>query len=204
MSRDDAAIPEQLLGLARAGDVVALGRLLEMYRNYLRLVARSLIGHALRVRLDPSDLVQETFLKAGREFGKFAGNGEIELVAWLRQILSRTLADQAKHHQRQARDLRRQESLEILLDRPDQGVHEALASLGSSPSSQAIRRERSVLLADAIAELPADYREVFILRAIEHVPLDEIATRMGRTAGAVRMLWLRALERLNKKLEETP
>jgi hypothetical protein len=46
-------MPEHLLGQARAGDVVALGRLQELYRNDLRLVARSLIGQALGVRVDP-------------------------------------------------------------------------------------------------------------------------------------------------------
>jgi RNA polymerase sigma-70 factor, ECF subfamily len=51
-------IPELLLAHARDGDETALGRLLELYRNYLRLVARALIGQALRVRLDASDLVQ--------------------------------------------------------------------------------------------------------------------------------------------------
>ena len=45
-----------------------MGELLELYRNYLRLVARSLVGTPLRVNLDPSDLVQETFLKAHRDF----------------------------------------------------------------------------------------------------------------------------------------
>jgi RNA polymerase sigma-70 factor (ECF subfamily) len=195
-------MPEQLLSRARIGDIVALGRLLDLYRNDLRLCSRSLISNALRVRLDPSDLVQETFLKAAREFDQFAGDGEVELMAWLRQILSRTRIDQAKHHQRQTRDLRRQESLEILLERPDRGIHEALASLGASPSSQAIHRERDVLLADALAGLRPDYREVFNLRTIEHVPLAEIATRMGRSSGAVRMLLVRALEQLNRMLED--
>ena len=70
------AIPELLLAQARAGDAPALGRLLELYRNYLRLVARAMIGQALRVRLDASDLVQETFLKAHREFRQFLGSSE--------------------------------------------------------------------------------------------------------------------------------
>ena len=88
MSRDDV-MPGRLLEQARGGDEAARGELLELYRNYLRLVARSLIGGALRVKLEPSDLVQETFLKAHRDFGQFAGRGEPELVAWLRQILVR-------------------------------------------------------------------------------------------------------------------
>ena len=59
-----------------------------------------------------------------------------------------------------------------------------------------------MLLADALERLPADYREVFILRNLEHVPFDEIAARMGRSPGAVRMLWTRAMDRLSQMLED--
>jgi RNA polymerase sigma-70 factor (ECF subfamily) len=196
------ATPDLLLPRARAGDDEARGRLLELYRNYLRLLARSLIGGALRIRLDPSDLVQEVFLKAHREFSGFAGRGEPELVAWLRQILVRALADQARHHRRQARDHRRQESLEAMLDRSGREAQQALVTHASSPSAAAARREQAVLLADALARLPDDYREVFILRTLEHIPFDEIAARLGRSTGAVRMLWTRAVERLSRLLEE--
>ena len=113
----DKVIPDLLLAQARAGDVAALGRLLELYRNYLRLSARAMIGQALRVRLDASDLVQETFLKAHREFRQFMGSTEPELTAWLRQILVRTLANQARHHRRKGRDYHRDEPLEALLER---------------------------------------------------------------------------------------
>jgi RNA polymerase sigma-70 factor (ECF subfamily) len=197
------AIPERLLELARAGDDAALGRLLELYRNYLRLVARALIGQALRVRLDASDLVQETFLKAAREFGQFLGSSEPELTAWLRRILVNTLANQARHHRRQARDFHRQESLEAMLDRSSQAVQQALATPSPSPSTHAVRREQAVLLADALEKLPADYREVFILRNLEHIPFDEVAARMGRSPGAARVLWKRAMDRLGQLLRDS-
>jgi RNA polymerase sigma-70 factor, ECF subfamily len=193
--------PSQLIARARLGDDAALGTLLELYRNYLRLVARSLIGVALRVKAEPSDLIQETFLKAHREFAGFKGQGEHELIAWLRRILATTLADHVKHHRRKGRDLQRQESLDQLLERSDAAVHRALASHSVSPSNGAVRREQAVLLADAVDRLPPDYREVFILRTLEHVPLEEIAARMGRSEGAVRMLWTRAVVRLNEMLE---
>jgi RNA polymerase sigma-70 factor (ECF subfamily) len=195
------AIPDRLIAEARGGDAAALGHLLELYRNYLKLVARSLIGVALRVKLEPSDLVQETFLKAHREFAGFAGGGEQELIAWLRRILARTVADQVKHHCRKGRDHMRQESLDVLLERSDETLQHALGTRAASPSEGASRREQAVLLADAVSQLPADYREVFILRTLEHVPLEEVAARMGRSVGAVRMLWARALERLNRLLE---
>jgi RNA polymerase sigma-70 factor (ECF subfamily) len=197
------AIPEHLLERARAGDEAALGPLLELYRNYLRLVARALIGQALRVRMDASDLVQETFLKASREFGQFLGSTEPELTAWLRRILVNTLANQAKHHRRRARDYQRQESLEAMLDRSSEAVQRALATPSHSPSSYAVRREQAVLLADALEKLPAPYREVFILRNLEHIPFDEVAARMGRSPGAARVLWKRAMDRLSQLLRDT-
>jgi RNA polymerase sigma-70 factor, ECF subfamily len=194
-------IPSLLISQARNGDEAALGSLLELYRNYLRLVARSMIGVALRIKLEPSDLVQETFLKAHREFETFAGRGEHELIAWLRAILARNLADQVKHHRRKGRDLKRHESLDALLEHSAITIQNALASHASSPSEGAARREQAVLLADAVSQLSLDHREVFILRTLEHIPFEEIAVKMNRSPGAVRMLWARALERLNKMLE---
>src|SRR5262249_19209353 len=158
-----------LLAQARAGDAAALGRLLELYRNYLRLQARALIGAGLRVRLDSSDLVQETFLEAHCDFPRFVGQSEAEVMAWLRQILARNLADQLKRHQAHGRDFRRQQSLEAKLDRSSRDVEQALAAGLSTPSSRAARREQAVLLADALAELPPDYREVLVLRHLEHL-----------------------------------
>src|SRR5581483_8824132 len=108
--------PEELLDRARAGDVEAFGQLLSQYRNYARLLARTLIGTNLRVRLDPSDLVPETFLEAHRDFARFEGSTERELLAWLRRILARNLADQARHQKAGLRDYRRQESLDVVLE----------------------------------------------------------------------------------------
>jgi RNA polymerase sigma-70 factor, ECF subfamily len=196
------ATPEFLLAQARAGDAAALGQLFELYRNYLRLIARPMIEGALKLKLDASDLVQETFLKAHRQFADFAGRDEPELMAWLRRILVRTLADQARYHRSRARNVRRQVSLEALLEQAGGAAQQALADSLPSPSSMAVRRERAVLLADALEKLPADYREVFVLRNIEHIPFNEIATRLGRSPGATRVLWTRAMQRLSQLLEE--
>jgi RNA polymerase sigma-70 factor (ECF subfamily) len=196
-----ASIPELLLAPARAGDEAARGQLLELYRNYLRFMARSLISQPLQARLDASDLVQETFLKAHREFAGFLGSTEPELVAWLRQILVRALADQVRRHRTRGRDYRREEPLEAILDRSSLAIQQRLAAPLSSPSTHAIRREQAVLLADALETLPPDYREVFVLRILEHVPVDEIAARMGRSVNAVRKLWTRAMLALERALE---
>src|SRR5262249_27519194 len=84
--------PVELLQAARAGDRPALGRLLELYRNYLRLLARLQVGRRLRGKADPSDLVQEAFLAAQRTFAQFRGSSDRELVDWRRQIMPPQLA----------------------------------------------------------------------------------------------------------------
>ena len=198
------AVPELLLAQARAGDSAALGQLLELYRNYLRLIARSMMGGALGLKLDASDLVQETFLKAHRQFAAFAGSDEPGFITWLRKILVRTVADQARYHRAKVRSHRREVALEDLLDRAGGAAQQALADSLPSPSSMAVRRERSVLLADALEKLPADYRTVFVLRNIERIPFNEIAVRLNRSPGAVRVLWTRAMQRLSVLLEEKP
>ena len=53
-------------------------------------------------------------------------------------------------------------------------------------------------MADRMARLPAHYRDVIVLRNLEGLSFDEVASRMGRTPGAVRLLWLRALEKLRQ------
>jgi RNA polymerase sigma-70 factor (ECF subfamily) len=200
------APPEVLVLLARArgGDGAARGRLLDLYRNYLRLLARTQIDAELRVRLDPSDLVQETLLEAHRDFERFTGASEGELLAWLRRILVRNLVDEAKRFRTRKRGAGRQQSLEELLDRSSADFDRKLAAGTSTPSAQAARREQAVILADALARLPADYREVIILRNLEQLPFEEIARRLGRSSGAARMLWARALEKLSRLCEEAP
>jgi RNA polymerase sigma-70 factor (ECF subfamily) len=90
--------PEHLLALARSSGGAAVGQLLEVYRNYLTLLARTQNRRHLQGRIDPSDVVQETFLAAHRDFARFRGTTEAELVSWLRQILAARLADLVRHH----------------------------------------------------------------------------------------------------------
>jgi RNA polymerase sigma-70 factor (ECF subfamily) len=197
--------PEQLLREARAGPGDSLGRLLELYRNYLYLVARTQIDLHLQAQVSPSDLVQETFLEAYRDFGQFDGVTEAQLLAWLRRILLHNLAQLVQRLHAAKRNVRRQVSLELSLRTLEDSaarMDRMLLEHGSTPSARAQRREEAALLADQLARLPSPYRDVIILRNLEGLPFNEVAERMGRLPGAVRVLWLRALNRLRQLLKE--
>lgn len=189
--------PEHLLRLAKAGSGPDLGQLLELYRRYLGLLARLQINRRLQTRLDASDLVQETFLKAHRHFGQFCGTTEEELLSWLRQILATTLANSVRrYYGTQRRDLRLERELAVELDQSSQVLDQRLMSRQSSPSQRAARREHAVILAEMLERLPEDYREVVILRHLEGLSFPQVAARMGRTVNSVKKLWARALAQL--------
>jgi RNA polymerase sigma-70 factor (ECF subfamily) len=195
--------PLELLQAARTGDRQALGRLLELYRNYLRLLARLQVGRRLQGKADPSDLVQEAFLAAQRTFAQFRGNSEGELVDWLRQILASKLVDLARRYLGTGRrNVRLEQQLADDLDDSSRALGAALPAPPSSPSARAARREQAVLLADAIKSLPPDYGEVIILRHLEGLPLAAVAARMGRSIDSVKTLWVRGIARLRTILGE--
>jgi RNA polymerase sigma-70 factor, ECF subfamily len=200
MARQSAGI-DRLIDEARRNEPGALDRLLESYRNYLRLVARTGIGPSLRGKADPSDLVQETMLKAHRHFAQFQGGNEAELVAWLRQILARNLADLAKRYRTSSRRLTQEESLDDVLASATRSLRTIASGNGPTPSQSAQRRELGVVLADALAELTADDREVLVLRTLEGHDWAEVARALDRSADAARLLWARALKKLRPLIE---
>jgi RNA polymerase sigma-70 factor (ECF subfamily) len=193
----------ELIRRARDGTGDALGQLLSRYGNYLELLARVQVGRRLRGKIDPADVVQETFLEAHRHFAVFRGQSEPEAAAWLRQIMSGVLANQFRRYLgTQGRNIRLEREMTGELDHSSMALDRALADPGPTPSHLAAGRERAVLLADALRRLPDDYREAIILRNLEELPFAEVAARMSRSEDAVQKLWVRALARLRTALDE--
>jgi RNA polymerase sigma-70 factor (ECF subfamily) len=182
-----------------------MGQLLQLYRNYLTVLATTQLDRRLRPRMSPSDIVQETMLAAHRDFGQFRGGTERELLAWLRQILINCLYRAYEtHFKARRRDVRCEVSLDRVSAALDQSairLGHALADRGPSPSAPVRERERAVTIADQLAKLRPDYREVIVLRNLQGLSFEEVAQRMDRKPGAVRMLWLRAMEKLRKHCE---
>src|SRR5262249_7429066 len=132
---------------------------------------------------------------------QFRGATEAELAGWLRRILARTLANRARDDRAQKRGWAREQSLDQLLGQSSQALERLLASEGHSPSESAHRRALGVALGDVLSRLGPEQREVVVLRHLEGLSWDEVAGRMGRTPGAVRMLRTRALKQLRPLIE---
>ena len=190
------------LAAARAGSKEALGEALEACRGYLLLVANHKLDADVQAKGGASDLVQETFLEAQRDFARFAGDSEEELLAWLRQMLLHNVLNFTRRY----RAAKRKVGREILLQTDSSAMAPVPGptALGLSPSGQAMAHEQAEALEQALARLPKDYRQVILLRYQEEHTFEEIGRLMNRSANAARKLWLRAVERLQQEMDKPP
>ena len=184
---------EQQAALARArlGDHDALGQLLESFRPYVRYLVRALGGERLRPRLGESDLIQDALLEAHRSFEKFRGSTVAELTGWLRRIVVRSAGHSLRNHLEAGKRAGAAEE--------PAGDLDGRADPGSTPSAQAARHEEAARMAEALARLPDDMQQVLLGRHMDGLSYAALAEQLGRTEGAVRVLYTRALRRLREE-----
>ena len=174
----------------------------ERFRTYLGLLARLQLDPRLHGLLDPSDLVQQTLLRAYQKRGLFHGTDDAQRAAWLRTLLAHTMIDAVRkfgHPQ----GGQRERSLEAALEQSSARLEAFLADDPTSPSGQAERQERLVRLADSLARLPEDQRRAVELRHLQGLSLIEVGRTMNRTVAAVAGLLQRGLRALRNDLGET-
>jgi len=185
---------------AHNGSPEALGLLLQQFRPYLLRLANSELDARLQAKGSGSDLVQDTFLEVQRIFDRFEGHSGRELLAWLHAILVNKAATFARQYRGTAK---RRLDREVPLADESQAAAEPPAR-DPSPSSQLQRDEQAEALQLALQRLPPLYRQVIHWRQWEELPFDEIARRLNRSMDATRMLWWRAIERLQKEMAVSP
>ena len=196
---DPVSLPESrvLIALAQAGSSEALGRLLEQSRRHLLALASRGLDARAQPRESPSDVVQQTFLEAQRDFRQFGGNEPGQLQRWLERILRTTLADLRNRHRRQRRRVDRERPIP---DRNQPG-YQALAADLPSPPDEAAAREETERLAQALNKLPEHYRRVIELRSLQQRPFAEVAGVLQVSEDAARMRWFRAVDALRQEMK---
>jgi RNA polymerase sigma-70 factor (ECF subfamily) len=173
-----------------------IGQDLERFRSYLRVLARMHLDPRLQGKLDPSDLVQQTFLQAHQALAQFRGQTDAQLAAWLRQILARNLAHALRDFGRARRDVALEQSLHAAVESSSVRLEAWLAAEQASPSAQAEHQEEVLRLADALETLPEAQRQAVVLHYWQQQTVTEIAAQMGRTPSAVAGLLKRGLRQL--------
>ena len=185
---------------ARAGSTEALGRLFADCRGYLLRVAHGELDTSIQAKGGASDIVQETFLEAQRDFGRFEGHSEQELLNWLRHRVRYKASKFRRSFQETAK---RAAAREVSIDAGASSsvACPEIAAVQPSPIERVLEDERDQRIDAAVERLPADYKRVIDLRYRESLSFDEIGRLLGRSENSARKLWRRAIERLEHNLK---
>jgi RNA polymerase sigma-70 factor, ECF subfamily len=182
--------PEQ-----RLCDSWSIGRL----RPWLQMVAERELTDRLRGRVDASDIVQQTLLKAWQGESQFTGETQEQRLAWLRTILKNTIRD---HHRRlfgaNKRGSGREQAATDLFKASDPGLSQYAIERGPTVSGELAAAEEWNQFERSLARLSDEQRRVIEMRHFEELSFSDIALRMNKSDPAVRMLWVRALRNLQQ------
>jgi RNA polymerase sigma-70 factor (ECF subfamily) len=202
MTRDPSDL-DALLGRATAADAEALAELFDRYRERLRQMVCLRLDRRLHGRLDPSDVLQETYLDLAKRFPEYAAQPALPFFLWLRWLTGQKLIDLHRHH---LGTKMRDAGQEVSLYRGalPQASSESLAAqlLGklTSPSQAAMRVETQIRVQEAINSMDPMDREVLVLRHFEMLSNEETGKVLGISKKAASNRYVRALERLKEIL----
>lgn len=184
----------ELIAAARGGDEAAKAKLIAFYREYLRLLAHLHVKPVLKSKFDESDIVQETCMQALEALGDFRGDNEKQFAAWLRQILANKGAWMARKYRTDKRDIRLEQKLHRVIDQSSIDLGRFVAVDVTSPSRVAMGRERATILADSIAQLKGEQRDVLVMHGLQSIPIPDVAKSLGRSEASTWKLWARGLQ----------
>lgn len=186
----------RLLEHARAGAPGSLGELLESARKYLLTVADQKLDGELRGKLGASDLVQDTFVEAQRDFVRFRGTTERELMAWLSAMLVHRYLNTVRHF----RNTKKRTILREIPGEPAQEVLSGIPCDEPTPRTNLVAQEERRRLKCAMDRLPSSVREILVQRIWERASFAEIGTHSSCSSEAARKRFFRALEELRSVL----
>jgi len=187
---------------ARQGELPALSALLAMHYPTLRARLEARMDRALRAHTEPEDILQQAYLAAFRNIGRFEDRGPNSFRNWMLTIIDNKLADARRALHRPLRDPIRGRSPHVL------GATESCLNLleqlyaHSATPSRIVRREEAIgALLACIARLPDTYRQVIERRFLKGQSVREVAGQLGKSETAVKKLTQRALVELRKLME---
>lgn len=188
---------EDLTARAVGGDEQALADLLQLVGPALRAHLNSLIPRRLQSLLSDDDVLQQTYVDAFLGIGRFSPQGPDSFAVWLKTLANRNLTDAIRMLDAAKRGGgNRQVGLDE--DRSLTALYEVLGATSSTPSRRAASREAHLALLQAIGHLSELHQQVIRLYDLEGKSIQDVATAMNRSQGAVFMLRARAHNRLRE------
>ena len=207
MSDSDSSPTDETVARLKEGGESALAELFGKQRARLRRMVDVRLDQRVAGRVDPSDVLQETFLDASRQLEGYLAELPMPPFLWLRFLTGqRLMATHRRHLGAQKRDAKQEVSL-YGPGRPEvrsASLSVCLAGRLTSPSRAAARLELQARLEELLDGLEPLDREILSLRHFEELSNNEAAVELGITKAAASKRYIRALERLRKAVADVP
>jgi RNA polymerase sigma-70 factor (ECF subfamily) len=201
MDRNGTSHNTKLVERLRSGDEAALAEFVEANRPALMAFLHSRIGSHLAKKIEAEDILQDACLEACRSLDK-APLESWDPLHWLFQICERKIIDaHRRHFASQKRDASREASIPEGSEAAG-GLGNLLAASMTTPSAAFSRDQRQLRVLAALDTLPEEQREALRLRYLVGLPSKEIAQKLGKTDGAVRVMLSRSLAKLQEMLAD--
>lgn len=197
----------RLLNAVAAGDRAEWGGLLDRHRGRLRRMLALRLDHRLQGRVDPSDVIQETFLEATERLPEYLRQPAMPFFLWLRFLAGqRLLIVHRRHLGAEMRAAGREVSLfrGALPEASSAALAAHLLGRECRPSENAVRAEMKLRLQDALNQMDPLDREVLALRHFEHLSNAETARTLQLHEAAASKRYIRALKKLKDILASRP
>ena len=194
---------EQLLDGIRDGKDGAADRLLERHRDPLRRMIEMRMDQKIKQRVDASDIVQEVMIEANRRLQKYLENPVMPFHLWIRQMARDRIIDAHRRHRgSEKRSVDREKSMVAAgaMDRSTMELAAQLCDAEMTPAEAATMRELQKRFQNAIEELDENDREIVVMRHVEQLTNQDVATALGLSEPAASMRYLRAIRRLRSLL----
>jgi RNA polymerase sigma-70 factor, ECF subfamily len=187
-----ATVENEFIERLKAGDADAFDKLVTQYSANIYAVLMRLTEDEEEAR----DLTQETFLSALKAIKNF--RGEADLKTWLYRIA----VNESRNRFRWWKRRHRSSIVSLDAENPhnQMPLSESLSDTSENPEAETLRRERECALRQALNELPTNFREVIVLRDLEGLSYEEVATALETNVGTVKSRIARGREELRRKL----
>ena len=192
---DEEALVEQV----QSGDVEALARYIDLHRSRLLAFIVRRMSDALRRKVEPDDILQEVCTSAVRSLPDYEMKSG-KPFSWLCELAQRRIVDAHRYH---IESKKRSAEREVAGNQADSSrgqLEQWLVASMTTATQKLSRNRREALLEDALGRLSEDEREALRLRYGEGLESKEIAARLGKSNGAVRVMMTRAKAKLQQQL----
>jgi RNA polymerase sigma-70 factor (ECF subfamily) len=204
---EDSTTTKRVLSQAAQGDGQVLGILLAQHRDRLSKMVALRLDRRLQGRIDPSDVIQETYLEVSVRLPEYVRKPSMPFFLWLRFLTNQKLITLHRHHLGvRMRNAGQQVALDFASTPEASSVALAASLLGheARPSEAIVRAETKERVRAALDAMDPLDREVLALRHFEQLSRAEIAHVMEISEAAAGKRYLRALERLKEVLDRGP